>query len=60
MLADYTPDSQQMVNARLSYTRESNSLITTSDLSGLTGRLMVNWQPTAKITVVCDTSWETG
>jgi len=60
LIADYTPDSQLKVNARLSYTRQTNSVIATSDFSGLTGSLAVSWQPTAKTSVVFDASRDAG
>ena len=57
---DYTPDAQLKVNARLSYTRQTNSVIATSDFSGLTGSLAVSWQPTAKTSVAFDASRDAG
>jgi len=60
LIADYTPDAQLKVNARLSYTRQTNSVIATSDFSGLTGSLAVTWQPTAKTSVVFDASRDAG
>ena len=56
LLVDYTIDQLVTTHARLSYTRQTNSLIATSDFSGLTGSLTVNWQPTAKTGVQFDIS----
>ena len=44
------------LNALLSYTKQTNSLIATSDFSGWTGNLAVNWQPTSKTGVTFDIS----
>jgi hypothetical protein len=55
-LVDYTIDQLVQTHARLSYTRQTNSLIATSDFSGLTGSLSVNWQPTAKTGLLFDIS----
>jgi hypothetical protein len=60
LTADYTPDAQLKVNGRLSYTRQTNSVIATSDFSGFTGSLAVSWQPTAKTSVVFDASRDAG
>jgi len=43
-------------NLRLSYTDQTNTLLATSDFSGLTGGLSVSWQPTAKTAVLFDIS----
>jgi hypothetical protein len=56
LLVDYTVDQQVKTNIRLSYTKQTNSLIATSDFSGLTGSIAVNWQPTAKTGVTFDAS----
>jgi hypothetical protein len=56
LLVDYTIDQLVNTHARLSYTRQTNSLIAASDFSGLTGSLVVHWQPTAKTGVQFDIS----
>ena len=56
LLVDYTIDQLVKTHARLSYTRQTNSLIATSNFSGLTGSLEVDWQPTAKTGVRFDIS----
>jgi hypothetical protein len=60
LLADYTLSSVLLTNARLSYTRQSNSNIAGADFSGLTGSLAVRWQPTAKVALKLETSRDAG
>jgi hypothetical protein len=60
LLADYVYSSLLSTNARLSYTRQTNSNITGADFSGLTGGIGVRWQPTAKIAVRLDASRDAG
>jgi len=56
LLIDYTIDQLVKTHARLSYTRQTNSLIATSNFSGFTGSLAVDWHPTAKTGVAFDVS----
>jgi hypothetical protein len=49
LLADYQYSPQTGVNARLSYTRQTDSGGTGRDFSGLTGALSGRYSPTAKI-----------
>jgi hypothetical protein len=60
LVVDYVYSSLLSTNARLSYTRQSNSNITGADFSGLTGGVGVRWQPTAKIAVRLDASRDSG
>jgi Uncharacterized protein conserved in bacteria (DUF2320). len=60
LLVDYEFSSLLSTNARVSYTRQTNSNITGADFSGLTGGLGVRWQPTAKIAVRLDASRDAG
>lgn len=60
LLADYDLTGLLTTNARLSYTRQTNSDVANADFSGLTGSLAVNWRPTAKTTVRFDASREAG
>ncbi len=60
LLVDYTPDAQLTTNARLSYTRQTNSFLKFSDFSGWTGSLLINWKPTAKTGVHFDASRDVG
>jgi hypothetical protein len=60
LLVDYTPDSQLTTNARLSYTRQTNSLLRTSNFSGWTGSLAIGWLPTAKTAVHFDAARDVG
>lgn len=59
-LVDYTVDQVIRTNARLSYTKQTNTVIATSNFSGLTGSLSVTWQPTVKTTVVFDAGRDAG
>lgn len=49
LLADYELSGFFTTNARLSYTKQTNSGISNADFSGLTGNLSVNYLPTAKL-----------
>lgn len=60
LLVDYTPDAALTTNARLSYTRQTNSLLKLSDFSGFTGSLAISWQPTAKTAVRFDAGRDVG
>jgi hypothetical protein len=60
LLVDYAYSSLLSTNARLSFTRQTNSNITGADFSGLTGGIGVRWQPTAKIAVRLDASRDAG
>jgi hypothetical protein len=60
LLVDYTPDAMLTTNARLSYTRQTNSLLKLSDFSGFTGSLAIAWQPTAKTAVHLDAARDVG
>jgi hypothetical protein len=56
LLVDYSIDPLVKTNLRLSYTNQTNTLLASSDFSGVTGSLAVNWQPTAKTGVSFDIS----
>ena len=60
LLVDYTPDAALTTNARLSYTRQTNSLLKLSDFSGFTGSLAINWQATAKTAVYFNAARDVG
>ena len=49
LLADYELSGFFTTNARLSYTKQTNSGISNADFSGLTGNLNLNYFPTAKL-----------
>jgi hypothetical protein len=49
LIVDYTLTGLVSTNARLSYTRQTNSGIGGADFSGLTGSLGVNYRPTGKL-----------
>lgn len=60
LLADYNASAAISTNARLSYTRQTNSSITGADFSGLTGSLAVNWRVTGKTALQFDASRDAG
>ncbi len=60
LLADYDLTGLITANARVSYTRQTNSGIANADFSGLTGSLGVNWRPTGKTTVRFDAARDAG
>jgi hypothetical protein len=60
LLVDYTPSAALATNARLSYTRQTNSQVAGADFSGVTGSIAVNWQATAKTGVQFDASRDAG
>ena len=60
LLAEYSPSAAIQTNARLSYTRQTNSSVTGADFSGLTGNLNVNWRITGKTAVQFDASRDAG
>jgi hypothetical protein len=60
LLAEYTYSSVLSGNARLSYTRQTNSAITGADFSGLTGSIGVTYRPGARTTVRFDASRDAG
>lgn len=47
----WTPSAASSLNARLSYTKISNSNSGVADFSGVTGRIGWAWQPTAKLQI---------
>jgi hypothetical protein len=49
LIVDYTLSGLVSTNARLSYTRQTNSGIAGADFSGVTGSLGVNYRPTGKL-----------
>ena len=49
LTVDYTLTGLVSTNARLSYTRQTNSGIVGADFSGLTGSLGINYRPTGKL-----------
>ena len=49
LFADYDLSTTLSANARLSYTRQTNSAIDGADFTGLTGRLGLNWRPTSRL-----------
>lgn len=52
LLVDWQSTAQTGVNARISFTRQSNSGATAQDFSGLTGSLSARYAPTAKVSFV--------
>lgn len=50
LTANWLPSAQTGLNARVSWTRQTNSLAGVSDFSGLTGELSGSFAPTAKLT----------
>jgi hypothetical protein len=60
LLADYAFSQILQSNARVSYTRQTNSSIAGADFSGLTGSLGVTWRPGAKTTVQLDAARDAG
>lgn len=59
-LADYIYGGSLSGNARLSYTRQTNSRVAGADFSGLTGSLGLAWQATAKTAVQFDATRDAG
>ncbi|HEY8708692.1 MAG TPA: hypothetical protein VIM34_11930 [Burkholderiaceae bacterium] len=60
LLADWHPTAQTGVNARLSWTRQTNSGVGARDFSGLTGALTANYAPTAKLGFMATLSRDAG
>jgi hypothetical protein len=60
LLAEYALSEVLRSNARLSYTRQTNSAIAGADFSGITGALGVTWRPGAKTTVQLDAARDAG
>jgi hypothetical protein len=48
-LVDYELTGLLTTNARISYTKQTNSGITDADFSGVTGTISLNYRPTAKL-----------
>jgi hypothetical protein len=60
LLADYELSALLTANARLSYSRQTNSSASGADFSGLTGSLGASWQPTGKLTFRLDLARDAG
>jgi hypothetical protein len=60
LLADYSFSAILKTNARLSYTRQTNSSVSGADFSGVTGSLAVNWQATPRTGVQFDAARDAG
>lgn len=60
LTAAWTPSTQSSLNARASWTRQTNSLAGVSNFSGLTGALTGSIAPTAKLTFTGSMSREAG
>ena len=60
LLVDYALSGLLDANARLSYTKQTNSGSAAADISGFTGHLGLAWQPTAKTSVNFRISREAG
>ena len=60
LLADWRYSEQTGVNARLSYTRQTNSRSEIQDFSGLTGALKATYVPTAKLTFEAELARDAG
>lgn len=60
LLADYTLTGQITANARISYTKQTNSAFDGADFSGVTGSLGVSWQVTGKTILRFDASRDAG
>lgn len=58
--ADWRVSPQTGVNARLSWTRQTNSQIGGRDFSGLTGSIATNYAPTAKLAFTAAVSRDVG
>ncbi|MEO7335638.1 MAG: hypothetical protein ABIV63_03565 [Caldimonas sp.] len=60
LIVDYDLTGLITTNARLSYTRQTNSGISSADFSGITGNLNVSYRPTGKTSVSAYASRDTG
>jgi Putative beta-barrel porin 2 len=60
LLLDYDLSGQLVGNARLSYTRQSNSGPGSADFSGFTGGVAMNWTITGKTSLRFDAAHDTG
>ena len=60
LLAEYLYGGSLSGNARLSYTRQTNSQVKEADFSGFTGALGVTWRATAKTSFQFDASRDAG
>jgi Putative beta-barrel porin 2 len=60
LLLDYNVSGQVVGNARLSYTKQSNSGPGSSDFSGFTGGVALNWTITGKTSLRFDAAHDTG
>jgi hypothetical protein len=60
LLADWTYSEQTGVNARLSWTRQTNAGGEGRDFSGLTGDISAHYAPTAKLSFSADYSRDAG
>lgn len=60
LLADWRPTSQTSTNARVGWTRQTNSAVSGRNFSGLTGGLSLNYVPTAKLAFSAGISRDAG
>jgi len=60
LFADYEVLGQITTNARLSYTKQTNTLVEAADFSGWTGRIGMVWQATGKLAVNAYASRDSG
>jgi hypothetical protein len=60
LTVDWRATAKTGVNARLSWTRKTNSAIVARDFSGLSGALAATYAPTAKLSVNASASHEPG
>jgi hypothetical protein len=60
LTADWSSTAQTYLNARLSWTNQTNSGLNNRDFSGLTGGLIANYAPTSRITFNASLSRDTG
>ncbi len=60
LTADWRPSVQTGLSARVSWTRQTNSLEGVSDFSGMTGALSGSFAPTAKLTFTGSMSRDSG
>ncbi len=60
LLVTWTPSPFSTVNGRLSATKETHSIGSAADVSGLTGSLSWDYRPTAKLGLIATIGRETG
>jgi hypothetical protein len=60
LTADWQPGGRTSANARLSWTKQSNSVVGGRDFSGLTGALGLTYAPTAKLAFTAALSRDAG